>query len=183
MERDSVIHSTISSAASAWLRQNNMASPMSPLLGVRPRSVSSSLSRSLQRGRPAERLKSLKEVHPPPRCSGHLLFLQTAFLAALLVVVLFVAVIVRTVEVRIKRRRAPQGAVLKHPEVVCPPLGRCLALRGRSRKADVMTTPLPHTHTPKTDLVTLNTNLQDGVELPSVVHMGWTLVLKQKPEE
>lgn len=49
MERDSVIHSTISSAASAWFRQNSMASAMSPLRGVKPRSVSSSLSRSLQR--------------------------------------------------------------------------------------------------------------------------------------
>lgn len=61
MERDSVIHSTISSAASAWLRQNNMASPMSPLLGVSPRNVSSSLSRSLQRERPVDCLRQPEE--------------------------------------------------------------------------------------------------------------------------
>lgn len=48
MERDSVMHSTISSAASARLRQNSMASATSPLLGVKARSISSSLSRSLQ---------------------------------------------------------------------------------------------------------------------------------------
>lgn len=135
MERDSVIHSTISSAASAWLRQNNMASPMSPLLGVRPRRISSSLSRSLQR----ERLEVLKKQPEEPhvesdRCrfGGNLLFLQTAFLTALIVLLFFVAVVVRAVEIWIEGRRAPQGAVLKHPEVICSPLGRRLTLRGGS---------------------------------------------------
>lgn len=47
MDNDSVIQSTISSAASALLRQKTMASPISFFLGVNPRKISSNLSRCL----------------------------------------------------------------------------------------------------------------------------------------
>lgn len=142
MERDSVIHSTISSAASAWLRQNNMASATSPLLGVNPRSISSSLSRSLQRwkadkshgsaGSPTAELwytlMKLWTYGPNPK-ETVLLFFQAAFLAALLVFLLFITVIIRAVEVWIERRWTPQRAVFKHPKVVCSPFGWRFTLR------------------------------------------------------
>lgn len=48
MDRDSAMHSTISSAASARVRQKNIPPAMSLFLGVRPRSSSSNLSLSLQ---------------------------------------------------------------------------------------------------------------------------------------
>lgn len=47
MDNDSVMQSTISSAASALLRQKTMASPISFFLGVNPRKISSNLSRCL----------------------------------------------------------------------------------------------------------------------------------------
>lgn len=147
MERDSVIHSTISSAASAWLRQNSMASAMSPLLGDKPRSISSSLSRSLQRWRAVKskidptpgspNSKAFYQIGEPWDDTVYeyifnwiyakihkemvLLFLQAAFLAGVLLFLLFLTIIIRTVEVWIKRRRTPQRAILKHPKVLCSP--------------------------------------------------------------
>lgn len=50
-----------------------------------------------------------------------LLFLQAAFLAGVLLFLLFLTIIIRTVEVWIKRRRTPQRAILKHPKVLCSP--------------------------------------------------------------
>ena len=44
MDKDSVMQSTISSAASALLRQKTIASPISFFLGVNPRRISSNLS-------------------------------------------------------------------------------------------------------------------------------------------
>lgn len=44
MDKDSVMQSTISSAASALLRQKTIASPISFFLGVSPRRISSNLS-------------------------------------------------------------------------------------------------------------------------------------------
>ena len=44
MDNDSVMQSTISSAASALLRQKTIASPISFFLGVNPRRISSNLS-------------------------------------------------------------------------------------------------------------------------------------------
>lgn len=141
MERDSVIHSTISSAASAWFRQNNMASATSPLLGVNPRSISSSLSRSLQRWKTDESqtwicgltnsralMKLWTEPTEPNPKETVLLFFQTAFLAAILIFLLFITIIIRAVEVWIERRRTPQRAIFKHPKVVCSPFGWCFTL-------------------------------------------------------
>lgn len=48
MDNDSAIQSTISSAASALLRQKTIASPISFLRGVNPRRISSNLSLCLK---------------------------------------------------------------------------------------------------------------------------------------
>jgi hypothetical protein len=49
MDSDSVMQSTISSAASALLRQKTIASPISFFLGVNPRKISSNLSLCLNK--------------------------------------------------------------------------------------------------------------------------------------
>lgn len=50
-----------------------------------------------------------------------LLLFQAAFPDALLIFLLFLAIIIRPMEVWVKRRRMPQGAILKHPKVLCFP--------------------------------------------------------------
>lgn len=52
-----------------------------------------------------------------------LLFFQAAFLAALLFFLLFLTVIIRTMEVRIERWWTPERAIFKHPKVICSPFG------------------------------------------------------------
>lgn len=156
MDSDSVMHSTISSADSAWSKHHTMASPTFVLSGVNSLSMSSSLSLWL-----LKTLINLKQVSMYPKISlwlakikmkwnitnalslspvcelplfgpwGSLLFdhfLHIVFLYQFLWHALCVW---------IHRRWLPQGSPLEHSELLCPPFVWGISLKSKHLQNDV----------------------------------------------
>lgn len=75
-------------------------------------------------------------------CQIVLLFFQAAFLAGFLLFFLFFTIIIRSMEIWIKRRRTPQRTVFKHPKIICSPFDWCFTLTEKLFTKNVKIKPL-----------------------------------------